>query len=212
MTNATWPTGFLWGTSTSAYQIEGGTENTDWWRFERAEGSGVVEVCGDACDSWHRYEEDLDLLASLGIRCYRFSLEWARIEPEKGRVSVSALEHYRDVLVACHARGIVPVVTLHHFTLPLWVADAGGFENPEIVGWLANYARVVVDALGDLIAVACTINEPNIVAVMGYLLGMFPPGARPTATATSRSTRPCARATSRCATPCAPVRASSRSG
>ena len=80
------------------------------------------------------------------------------------------------MLVACHARGIVPVVTLHHFTLPLWVADAGGFENPEIVGWLAHYARVVVEALGDLIAMACTINEPNIVAVMGYLLGMFPPG------------------------------------
>ena len=177
MTNASWPAGFLWGTSTSAYQIEGGTENTDWWRFERAEGSGVVEVCGVACDSWNRYEQDLDLLASLGIRCYRFSLEWARVEPERGRVSSAALEHYRDVLVACRARGIVPVVTLHHFTLPLWVADAGGFENPEIVGWLADYARVVVDALGDLIAVACTINEPNIVAVMGYLLGMFPPGA-----------------------------------
>jgi len=79
------------------------------------------------------------------------------------------------VLEACHIRAILPVVTLHHFTLPLWVADAGGFENPEIVGWLADYARVVGDELGDLIGIACTINEPNIVAVMGYLIGMFPP-------------------------------------
>jgi len=172
-----WPEGFMWGTSTSAYQIEGGSENTDWWRFERTEGSGVAETCGAACDSWHRYEEDLDLLASLGLKSYRFSLEWARIEPHQGVISREAIAHYRDVLRGCHSRGIVPVVTFHHFTLPLWVADAGGFENPEIVEWLAGYARAAAAALGDLIGVACTINEPNIVAVMGYLIGLFPPAA-----------------------------------
>ncbi|MFZ1062458.1 MAG: family 1 glycosylhydrolase [Acidimicrobiales bacterium] len=171
-----YPKPFLWGTSTSAYQIEGGGSNTDWWRFERAPGTVAVEVCGDACDSWHRYEQDLELLVDLGLNSFRLSVEWARIEPEHGTFDRDALDHYRTVLEACHARSILPVVTLHHFTLPLWVADAGGFENPEIVQWLADYARVVDREFGDLIGVACTINEPNIVAVMGYLIGMFPPG------------------------------------
>jgi beta-glucosidase len=170
-----WPKEFFWGTSTSAYQIEGGSDNTDWWRFERTDGSGVAEVCGDACDSWNRYEEDLDILVSLGLDSYRLSLEWARIEPRHGAISREAIDHYRQVLTSCRDRGIVPVVTLHHFTLPLWVADAGGFESPDIVGWLSDYARLVGEELGELIGVACTINEPNIVAVMGYLLGLFPP-------------------------------------
>jgi beta-glucosidase len=169
------PDTFLWGTATSAYQIEGGGTTTDWWRFERTEGTIAVEPCGDACDSWHRYEEDLDLIASLGLNAYRFSLEWARIEPEQGNFSSEALEHYRDVIDACQRRSILAVVTLHHFTLPLWVADAGGFESPQIPTWMGDYAKAVVDALGDRIDMACTINEPNIVALMGYLMGHFPP-------------------------------------
>jgi beta-glucosidase len=169
------PIVFSWGTSTSAYQIEGGNTNADWWRYERAEGTRAVEVCGDACDSWNRYEEDLDILASLGLDAFRLSVEWARIEPQRGVFSEEALAHYRRVLEACHRRHITPVVTLHHFTLPLWVADEGGFESPEIVAWMANYARRVGESLGDLIGIACTINEPNIVAIMGYLTGNFPP-------------------------------------
>jgi beta-glucosidase len=168
-------TPFYWGTSTSAYQIEGGNTNCDWWRYERADGTHAVEVCGDACDSWHRYEEDLDILVGLGLNAFRLSVEWARIEPERGVFSREALEHYRRVLEACHARGVTPVVTLHHFTLPLWVADEGGFESPHIVSWMSAYAREVAASLGDLIGVACTINEPNIVAIMGYLIGLFPP-------------------------------------
>ena len=167
--------GFSWGTSTSAYQIEGGGDNTDWWRFERLPGSPAVEVCADACDSWNRYEEDLDLIVGLGLDSFRLSLEWARIEPSQGVFSDLAISHYRDVLEGCRARGIQSVVTLHHFTLPLWVADAGGFENPEIATWLRTYAQVVGRELGHLIDVACTINEPNIVAIMGYLTAMFPP-------------------------------------
>jgi beta-glucosidase len=169
------PDAFSWGASTSAYQIEGGNTNTDWWRFGRAEGTTAVEVCGDACDSWHRYEEDLDILASLGLNAFRLSVEWARVEPEQGNFSIEALEHYRAVLTACRERDIVPVVTLHHFTLPLWAADQGGFEHPDIAQWMAAYATQVGAALGDLIGIACTINEPNIVAIMGYLLGNFPP-------------------------------------
>ncbi|HEY5265664.1 MAG TPA: family 1 glycosylhydrolase [Acidimicrobiales bacterium] len=169
------PSDFSWGTSTSAYQIEGGGTNTDWWRFERAEATTAVEVCGDACDSWNRYEEDLDILSSLGLNSFRLSIEWARIEPERGVFSAEALDHYRRVLEACHERNILPVVTLHHFTLPLWVADEGGFENPAIAQWMASYAKKVSESLGALIGIACTINEPNVVAIMGYLVGQFPP-------------------------------------
>ena len=166
---------FMWGTATAGYQIEGGGTNTDWWRFEHADGTTAKEPCGAACDSWNRFEEDLDLIAELGLNSYRFSVEWARIEPEQGVFSDDALHHYRRVLEGCHERSILPVVTLHHFTLPLWVADAGGFENPAIASWMGAYARVVAHALGDLIGVACTINEPNIVALMGYAMGEFPP-------------------------------------
>ena len=173
--NARFPANFLWGTATAAYQVEGGSTNTDWWRFELRPGSIAAEPCGEACDSWHRWEEDLDLAASFGLNAYRFSLEWARIEPHHGEIDLEALEHYRSMLVACVARGLAPVVTLHHFTLPLWVADAGGFESPDIVTWMSTYATTVAEAFGELIAMACTINEPNIVASMGYLASMFPP-------------------------------------
>src|ERR1039457_2891075 len=122
------PDRFSWGTSTSAYQTEGGGSNTDWWRYERAEGTHCAEVCGDACDSWNRFEEDLDLIVELGLNSYRFSIEWARIEPHRGVTDADALAQYRRILEACHARAILPVVTMHHFTLPLWVADLGGFE------------------------------------------------------------------------------------
>jgi beta-glucosidase len=172
---APFPHDFLWGTATSAYQIEGGGVNTDWWRFELAEGTGAVEPSGNACDSWNRFEEDLDLIASLGLNSFRLSVEWARIEPQQGVISDAALEHYRRVLEGCHQRSILPVVTLHHFTLPLWVADAGGFESPHIASWMGDYASLVGNALGDLIGIACTINEPNIVALMGYFLARFPP-------------------------------------
>jgi beta-glucosidase len=153
----------------------GGGANTDWWRYERTAGTHAVEPCADACDSWNRYEEDLDLIVQFGLNSFRLSVEWTRIEPEHGVISSEALDHYRRVLEGCHARSIFPVVTLHHFTLPLWVADAGGFESPDITTWMGEYARVVGDSLGDLIGIACTINEPNIVALMGYLMERFPP-------------------------------------
>ncbi|MGH9021271.1 MAG: glycoside hydrolase family 1 protein [Acidimicrobiales bacterium] len=168
---------FLFGTATSGYQIEGGATNTDWWRFERQADSPVAEPCGAACDSWNRYDEDLDLVASMGLSAYRFSVEWARVEPARGEIDRDALDHYRRVVAACHERGLVPVVTMHHFTLPLWVTDLGGFEHRDVAHWMGDYAGHVGRALGDEIGVACTINEPNVVALMGYLLGEFPPAA-----------------------------------
>jgi len=172
------PSDFYWGTATAAHQIEGGNTNSDWWRYEHQADTLCQTSSGDACDSWHRYEDDLDIVQSLGLNAYRFSVEWARVEPAPGEFSRAALDHYRRVIEACHRRGLVPVVTLHHFTLPQWVADAGSFEAPDVASWLGRYAERVGEALGDGIGLACTINEPNIVAMMGYLYGVFPPNAR----------------------------------
>jgi beta-glucosidase len=171
------PDHFLFGVATAAHQIEGGNVNSDWWAFEHDAASGCVDVSGDACDSLHRWGEDLDLVQRIGLNAYRFSLEWARIEPEPGEFSTAALDHYHRIVDSCLRRDLVPVVTLHHFTLPRWMSERGGFESAEMPERLGEYAARVGAALGDGIGIACTINEPNIVAVMGYLLGVFPPKA-----------------------------------
>ena len=170
------PDGFVWGTATAAHQIEGANVNNDWWAWEHTDGSGCAESSGDACDSWHRWSEDVDAVAAMGLGAYRFSLEWSRIEPAEGEISQVALGRYRALGEALRARGITPVVTYHHFTTPQWVAAAGGWENPATVEAFARYCRVVTEALGDVVGAVCTINEPNIVAAMGYLAGIFPPG------------------------------------
>lgn len=171
-----YPDGFLWGAATAAHQVEGGNWNSDWWAWEHDPNSPCVEPSGDACDQYHRYEDDFDLMVELGIPTYRFSIEWARIEPERGEYSQAALNHYRSVIEAARARSINPMVTLHHFTNPRWVTELGGWANHEIVGWFRSYAERAVDAIGDLVGDWCTINEPNIVATLGYLTGLFPPG------------------------------------
>jgi beta-glucosidase len=172
------PDGFSWGTATAAHQIEGGNTNNDWWAFEHLEGSGVAEPSGDACDSWDRWEEDADLVAALGLDNYRFSVEWSRIEPAEGEFSRAALEHYRRQCLGLRARGVDPVVTFHHFTTPRWLADQGGWETDAAVDRFGRFCTVVAEALGDVMVRACTVNEPNIVATMGWHAGMFPPGKR----------------------------------
>ncbi|MCC5953252.1 MAG: family 1 glycosylhydrolase [Acidimicrobiia bacterium] len=171
------PDGFTWGTATAAHQVEGNTTNNDWWDWEHRPDTVCAEPAGDACDQYHRYEADIALLAALGFDNYRFSLEWSRIEPEEGHISVAALDHYRRVCAACLAHGVTPVVTYHHFTTPRWAAAAGGWGDPAIVDRFARYCEVATEHLGDLIGRACTINEPNIVAFMGFVMGLFPPGA-----------------------------------
>ena len=118
------PDGFVWGTSTSAHQVEGNNTQSDYWLMEHVEPTIFADLSGDACDQYHRYEDDLALLEQLGFNAYRFSVEWARIEPEPGHFSQAALDHYRRVLEACHRHGLQPVVTYHHFTSPRWVAAA----------------------------------------------------------------------------------------
>jgi beta-glucosidase len=171
------PDGFLWGTATAAHQVEGGNWNNDWWAFEHQPGSGVAEPSGDACDHWHRWPEDIRMLADLGFRAYRFSIEWSRIEPEEGEFSAATLDHYRRMCAACWEAGMEPVVTFHHFSSPRWVAAEGGWAEPAAADRFARFCERAARHLGDVIARACTINEPNIVAHHGYLSGRFPPGA-----------------------------------
>ncbi len=172
------PEGFVWGTATAAHQIEGGNVNNDWWVFEHDPTSGCIDVSGDACDSFNRYPDDIGLVADLGLSAYRFSLEWSRIEPEEGEFSRVALDHYRRMAAACHEVGIMPVVTFHHFTHPRWLADAGAWEALHAPDRFARFCERVVGHLGDLIGLACTLNEPNVVATMGWRLGLFPPRVR----------------------------------
>ena len=170
------PDEFVWGVATSAHQIEGGNVNNDWWRWEHDPDSGCAESSGDACDSWHRWPEDLDLVAAMGLGVYRFSLEWSRIEPAEGEFSIAALDHYRRICMGCHERGLRPMVTFHHFTTPSWLAARGGWEAPDAPECLARFCARAAGHLGDVISWACTICEPNVVAVLGYVKGIYPPG------------------------------------
>jgi beta-glucosidase len=172
------PDGFVWGTATAAHQVEGGNWNNDWWAWEHTPGSGCAEPSGDACDHWHRWPDDLRLLAGLGFGSYRFSLEWSRIEPEEGEFSRVALDHYLAICAGCRELGLEPVVTFHHFTTPRWVAAAGGWAEPATAERFARFCARTAGHLGDAMARACTLNEPNVVATAGYLDGRFPPGER----------------------------------
>jgi len=176
METVTFPDGFLWGTATAAHQVEGGNWNNDWWVWEHDPASPAVEVSGDACDHFWRYPDDVARLAALGFGAYRFSLEWSRIEPEEGEFSIAALDHYRRMISTTIDHDVLPVVTFHHFTTPRWAATDGGWENPATPERFARFCERATAHLGDVIGMACTINEPNIVAVMGYLLAHFPPG------------------------------------
>jgi beta-glucosidase len=142
--------------------VEGNNVNSDLWFLEHLPGTMFSEPSGDAVDHYHRYREDIALIASLGLTTYRFSLEWARIEPEEGLFSRAELDHYRRVLEACHEHGLTPVVTFHHFTSPRWLLALGGWEDPRTPGFFARYCDHVMAHLGDLIGVACTLNEPNL--------------------------------------------------
>jgi beta-glucosidase len=138
----------------------------------------VAEPAGVACDHVNRYPEDVGLIARLGLNSYRFSVEWSRIEPEPGRFDERWLAHYRAMAECCAQRGMLALPTLHHFTNPRWIARAGGWEQPQTAVRFARFCGVVAETLGDLAALVITINEPNIVALLGYENGVFPPGKR----------------------------------
>jgi beta-glucosidase len=158
----TFPNNFLWGTATAAHQVEGNNTNSESWVLEHTPGTMYAEPSGDACDHYHRYPQDIKLLADLGFNTYRFSLEWARIEPEEGQFSNAILDHYRRMLETCHAHKLTPVVTFHHFTSPRWLMKYGAWENTDTAARFARYCEHATKHLGDLIPIACTINEPNL--------------------------------------------------
>ncbi|HYZ29231.1 MAG TPA: family 1 glycosylhydrolase [Thermoleophilaceae bacterium] len=159
------PEGFLWGAATSAHQVEGSNVNSDWWHAEHARRSVVAEPSGDACDSYHRWADDLDLVAGAGLNAYRFSLEWSRIEPEPGELSRAALGHYARMIDGCLERALTPVVTLHHFTLPRWFAREGGWRRRDAADRFARFCEAVLPLCAQ-VGWVCTINEPNIAAIM----------------------------------------------
>lgn len=170
--NSFFPKGFLWGASTASYQVEGGIENVDWAQGAR---DGKLPSCGVATDHYHRYEADFDLAKSLGHNAHRFSIEWARIEPEEGKFNEKEIEHYRSVLRALKARGLEPFVTLWHFTLPIWFSEQGGFQNTKAPETFARYCEYVSQKLGNEATYFMTINEPLVWASGGYLRGHWPP-------------------------------------
>jgi beta-glucosidase len=171
MTAGHFPDGFLWGTATAAHQVEGGNVNNDHWELEHAEHTPFAEPSGDACDSFHRWPEDLDLVSGAGLNTYRFSLEWSRVEPEEGEFSRAGLDHYRRIVDGCRDRGLTPIVTLVHFTMPRWLLHDGGWTGPKAGDRIARFTEFVSPALADAGYVA-TLNEPNLMAaqpVMGAM-------------------------------------------
>jgi beta-glucosidase len=173
------PKGFLWGTATAAHQVEGNNTNNDWWLFEQRPGAiWHGDRSGSACDWWQDAERDFDLMAKMGHNTHRLSVEWSRIEPEEGVFDPTAMARYREMLVGLGQRNIRPMVTLFHFTSPLWLARQGGWRNPSVIGHFRRFVRHTVEQLGDLVTLWCTINEPNIYAALGYLLGEHAPGEK----------------------------------
>ncbi|MBU0704727.1 MAG: glycoside hydrolase family 1 protein [Chloroflexi bacterium] len=171
------PADFKWGVATAAHQVEGGNDNNDWWAWEQQEGRiKEGDKSGQACDWWENAEPDFASAAAMGMNALRLSVEWSRVEPRPGEFDDSALERYAQMLQGLRMRNIEPMVTLHHFTNPCWLADQGGWENPQTIPLFARFARRVVERLGQYCDLWCTINEPNVYGYLGYLAGIFPPG------------------------------------
>lgn len=177
MMSAEFPDGFIIGAATAAHQVEGGNVNNNWWSLEHREGAHVEVPSGDAADSYHRWADDLDLVAGLGLNAYRFSLEWSRIEPAPGEFSRAALLHYRRMVDGAIERGLVPVVTLHHFTEPRWFWSEGGWRGDRSTERFVRYVEQVAPIL-QAVPWIVTINEPNMIAsVLGSMFGSDPADA-----------------------------------
>lgn len=158
------------GASTAAHQVEGNNRNSDFWALEQMEHSIFAEPSKDAVDHYHRYEEDIRMMAENGLDAYRFSIEWARIQPGRDLWDEREIEHYRNVLKCCHENGITPVVTMHHFSSPKWLISMGGWENPETADLFAEYCKRMAQELGDLMGYVCTINEANMGIQIAHMM------------------------------------------
>ena len=154
--------GFFGGAATAAHQVEGNNIHSDYWAQEQLPHTSFAEPSGIACDHYNRYEEDIRLLADAGLNAYRFSIEWARIEPEEGQFDPAEIEHYRKVIACCKAHGVEPVATLLHFTSPKWLIAMGGWEAESTVEYFKRYVSYVMEQLGSELHYICTINEANM--------------------------------------------------
>ncbi len=169
------PSDFLWGSATSSYQVEGNNTNADWWEWEQRVGK---EVSGQACQHYTRYNQDFDLVKALNHNAHRLSIEWARIEPREGVFDKAAIGHYVEVVKALRVRGIEPMVTLHHFTNPLWFSQSGGWADRRSVKRFLRYVDVMAQALADQVHYWITINEPTVYISHSYMWGVWPPQAK----------------------------------
>ena len=160
----TFPQGFLWGCATSSHQVEGNNINNDWWAWEQEQGRILNgDRSGKACDWWAgRWREDFDRAKETWQNAQRISIEWSRVQPEPDRWDEGALDRYRQMLMGLKERGMVPMVTLHHFTNPLWLTEMGGWENDAVVELFGEYTRKTVEALKAHCDFWVTINEPNV--------------------------------------------------
>jgi len=174
------PRNFIWGTATSSHQVEGNNTNNNWWAWEQEPGRIIQgHKSGPACDWWGgRWREDFDRAAETGQNAHRFSIEWSRIQPTPDRWDEEALDRYREMLRGLNERGMTSMVTLHHFSDPLWLAEMGGWEDESVIHSFEVYVRKAVEALREYCSLWITINEPNVYAFLGYLLGVFPPGKK----------------------------------
>ena len=168
------PEHFLWGAATSSHQVEGDNIHNDWWDWEQK--GKVREPSGKACDHWNRFHEDFKLAKSLHHNAHRFSIEWSRVEPEEGKFDQQAIAHYQEVIRSLRSNGLEPIVTLFHFTLPLWLAKEGGWVSARTPKLFARYAAKMAESLGEEIHYWMTINEPVVYNFKSYLVGDWPPG------------------------------------
>jgi len=178
MERFTLPEGFLLGTATAGLQIEGGDKNNTWYKWCEEGYIKDGSHCITACDHWNRVEQDTELLKQLNVNTHRLSLEWSRIEPKAGEFSKEAIKHYRNEIKLLLKNGIKPLVTLHHFSEPLWFHEMGGWHKAGNFSYFIKYVGYVVEQLGDLVCEWVTFNEPNVYIKFGYFFGIWPPGIR----------------------------------
>lgn len=171
---------WLWGTGTSAHQVEGDCTNNQWYLFEGKplEDKKEVEVAGIGCDHWNRYKEDIQLMKQIGTNTYRFSVEWSKVMPQQGVINKEALAHYKDVCKELIANGIKPVITLYHYTEPIWFYEMGGFEKEENIQHFVDFCKTVFTELHEDVHLWLTFNSPEGVAAQGWLTATKPPAKK----------------------------------
>ncbi len=178
------PSEFIWGTSTAAHQVEGGCDNNNWYQWEQtkfSDGRPHIlnnDVSGAACEHWDRFADDFGLVNELGCKGYRFSVEWSKIEPQEGQFDQKAIEHYRKMIEAMRTAGLEPMLTLHHFTNPIWFEEKGAFEQESNINCFVRFCEKVFTEFSDLVHYWCTINEIEVYATQSYFQGGWPPGVK----------------------------------